>query len=170
MVYSKYGPLLERLRYVASHPPELPIPWATRNGTGSYNSASVPTEGTYSRSPLYRAERKAVATLSTPWILYSSQDVENYSRAVLKRALPFFSRADWLVSFSYGPEGVATYLGGTVTIPLPVRQTTLLHELAHHLSGPASEHGPDFVQAYTHLLSQEMGPDFAKKLVDILQQ
>jgi hypothetical protein len=164
MVYSRYAPLVERLRWVASHPPELPVPWATRG-----DSSITPTEGAYQRSPLYRAERRMNNKIRTPWILYSLTDVLDYGSAVLSRAKGTYSRADFPVSFQQGPEGSASYLGGTIMLPLPVRQTTILHELAHHLTGSTSDHGQDFQDAYVFLLTQEMGQDTAQKLLDNLQ-
>jgi hypothetical protein len=167
MVFSKYGPLVERLRYVASHPPELPVPWASRDSSGG--PASTPSEGSYQRSPLYRAERRMNRGISTPWVLYSLEDVLNYGTAVLKRTEGIYSRASYPVSFRQGPEGSASYLGGTIMVPLPVRQTTILHELAHHLPGSSYDHSEVFQGAYVALLTQEMGEDTAKKLLVNLQ-
>lgn len=167
MVYSKYGPLIERLRYVASHPPELPVPWAARSSSSSGDS--TPSEGAYQRSPLYRAERRMNNRIRQPWILYNLDDVLSYATAVLKRTEGVYSRASFPVSFQQGPPGSASYLGGTIMLPLPVRQTTILHELAHHLTGSTSDHGQDFQNAYATLLLQEMGQDTAQKLLDNLQ-
>lgn len=167
MVYSRYAPLIARLRYVATHPPELPVPWASRDSSGG--PASTPTEGAYQRSPLYRAERRMNRAISSPWVLNSLEDVLNYGTAVLKRTEGIYSRATFPVSFRQGPEGSASYLGGTIMVPLPVRQTTILHELAHHLTGSSYDHSEAFQGAYITLLTQEMGEDTAKKLLDNLQ-
>jgi hypothetical protein len=167
MVYSKYGPLVERLRYVATHPPELPIPWAAR--TTSSRPDTTPTEGAYQRSPLYRAERRMNRAILTPWVLYSMEDVRDYGNAVLQRASGMYSRASYSAQYVQGAPGIALYQGGTVTVPLPVRQTTILHELAHHLTATTSEHGQDFQDAYAYLLTLEMGEAVARKLVDNLQ-
>jgi len=167
MVYSKYAPLIARLRYVATHPPELPVPWSAR--TGSSGPDTTPSEGSYQRSPLYRAERRMNRKISTPWVFHSLQEVLDYGAAVLKRTEGTYSRATFPVSFRQGPEGSASYLGGTIMVPLPVRQTTILHELAHHLTGSSYDHGADFQSAYVHLLTQEMGQDTAAKLLVNLQ-
>ena len=167
MVYSRYAPLIARLRWVASHPPELPVPWTTRSGTSGLDS--TPTEVGYARSPLYRAERRMNREISTPWVFYSLQDVLDYSTAVLQRAKGSYSRADFPVSFRQGQEGTASYLGGIIMVPIPVRQTTVLHELAHHLTGSSYDHAQPFQDAYVHLLTQEMGQDTATKLLVNLQ-
>lgn len=104
-----------------------------------------------------------------PWIFENLQDVLDYATAVLKRTEGTYSRASFPVSFRQGPEGSASYLGGIIMVPLPVRQTTILHELAHHLTGSTSDHGQDFQNAYVTLLLQEMGQDTAQKLLDNLQ-
>lgn len=164
MVYSRYGPLVERLQWLATHPPELPVPWSSRS-----SAASTPSEGAYQRSPLYRAERRMNNRIYQPWIFENLQDVLDYATAVLKRTEGVYSRASFPVSFRQGPEGSASYLGGIIMVPLPVRQTTILHELAHHLTGSTSDHGQDFQNAYVTLLLQEMGQDTAQKLLDNLQ-
>lgn len=168
MVYSKYGPLIERLRYVATHPPELPIPWAARNNTSGLPD-STPIEGAYSRSPMYRAERRMNRRILQPWIFTSLPTIREYTQGVLFRASGTYSRASFPVTFQQGPEGSATYLGGTVVLPLPVRQTTLLHELAHHLTPQDTGHREAFQGAYVFLLTQEMGESTARKLLDNLQ-
>lgn len=165
MVYSRYGPLIERLRWVASHPPELPVPWSARTS----GSSATPTEGAYQRSPLYRAERRMNNRIQQPWIFNTLPEVLDYAVAVLKRTEGIYSRATYPVSFRQGPEGSASYLGGIIMLPLPVRQTTILHELAHHLTGSSSGHGEDFQGAYVALLTQEMGESTAQKLLDNLQ-
>lgn len=167
MVYSRYAPLIARLRYVATHPPELPVPWASRTGASGLDS--TPSEGGYARSPLYRAERRMNREISTPWILQSLQEVLDYGTAVLKRMQGVYSRAEYPVSFRQGPDGSASYLGGTIMVPLPVRQTTVLHELAHHLTGSSYDHAQPFQDAYVALLTQEMGEDTANKLLVNLQ-
>jgi hypothetical protein len=87
---------------------------------------------------------------------------------VLQRAAGQYSRAVFPVQYVQGPPGSATYLAGTITVPIPVRQITVLHEVAHHLTGTTYTHGDEFVAAYTYILTQEMGDTIAKKLIDNL--
>lgn len=167
MVYSRYAPLIERLRWVASHPPELPVPWASR--TGASGPDLTPTEGAYARSPLYRAERRMNRTIKTPWILYSLEDVKAYGNAVLQRTSGQYSRASYPATYEQGGPGIALYQGGTLVVPIPVRQTTILHELAHHLTATTTDHGQDFQDAYVFLLNQEMGEKVSGALLGNLQ-
>lgn len=169
MVYSRYAPLIARLRQVANNPPELPVPWSTRSRSTFDLQDTTPTEGAYARSPLYRAERRMNLKILQPWILYGIEDVQAYTSAVLQRCAQQYSRAEFPVRVQQGPTGTASYLGGTITLPLPVRQTTILHELAHHLTATTGDHGQDFRDAYVALLTQEMSVDTAQKLLVNLQ-
>lgn len=56
----------------------------------------------------------------------------------------------------------------TRTIAIPdytnrwaMRETVILHELAHLSSSTGAAHGPEFVKAYTELLGRVMGPETA---------
>lgn len=110
-----------------------------------------------------------IRTIKSPWILYSLEDVKAYGNSVLQRTAGQYSRASYPASYVLGPPGTAIYQGGTVTVPIPVRQTTILHELAHHLTATTTDHGQDFQDAYIFLLNQEMGEKVANTLLGNLQ-
>ncbi len=119
----------------------------------------------YTRAPVYQAERRVRAGITTPWVFRNIVEVQLYGFAVLSRAVDY-DRASWPLSFEQGPDGRATYQSGVITTPIPVVQMTILHELAHHLTTSSdSEHGDNFVQAYVYLLRIEMGEDIAQKLL-----
>lgn len=54
--------------------------------------------------------------------------------------------------------------GGILAIPMngsrwALRETVVLHELAHHLTGAGHGHGPRFISNYIDLLTRIMGPE-----------
>lgn len=118
------------------------------------------------RSPVYRAERRVRASISQPYVLRSIIDVQMYGYGVLSRAWDY-SRHTWPVSFVESEPGRAQYQSGVISTPVPVQQITILHEIAHHLTGTA-DHSQTFIDAYVYLLRMEMGPDIAQKLLDEL--
>lgn len=123
----------------------------------------------YTRDPIYRAERRFNRKISTPFILREIEEMQIYADAVLQRAQEMYSRATWAVIVRKSDQqGLATHQSGIIQVPGPIRQVTLLHELAHHLVGAEQGHGQVFVDAFLFLIEQEMGADTRQKMVDEL--
>jgi hypothetical protein len=135
----------------------------------SLETSVTELETGYSRDPIYRAERRLNRKITSPYILRDINEMQDYVNAVLQRAYPQYSRATWQVTVRSGDTpGLATHQAGVIYVPGPIRQVTLLHELAHHLVGSDQGHNDIWIQAFLYLIDQEMGPDIKQKLLDEL--
>lgn len=138
-------------------------------GPALVSSTAYELETGYSRDSIYRAERRLNRRITTPYILREIPEMQTYANAVLQRAVPAYSRAAWPVTVRSGEHpGLATHQAGVILVPGPIRQVTLLHELAHHLVGSDEGHRQLFLDAFCFLLEQEMGADIKQKLLDEL--
>lgn len=69
-----------------------------------------------------------------------------------------------------GDTRVAHYRLGEIVVPdVPLRETAVLHELAHHFDKGGPVHGPKFANSYLFLVKTVMGPDVGQ-LMRILYQ
>lgn len=173
MGYDKLRPLRMQLRAGTKQaqgiPDLLPNP-----GSRRMMQRSVPMRGDapgpmkMTRNPLYRVERRIYFWYSDhpsmTWF-HSLEDAETYVRGVMVNYREAFSRVNWPLSFKQTNARGAWYLGGIITVPLPVQRMALLHELAHHLVGIESEHGPVFFDTYMTLIRVEIGDEIADRFV-----
>lgn len=60
-------------------------------------------------------------------------------------------------------QAKAHYQMGVIAIPeldrWAMRETVVLHELAHHIAGPSAAHGPDFRKEFANLFDKVLAPE-----------
>lgn len=103
------------------------------------------------------AQAFADTVLADPWLT----DVIGFPSPASVRVGP--------VEYDPSTGLVAWYLQASQVIGLTVygrQPATVLHELAHHLADPRSQHGAQFRMAFVLLVGRHLGTRLARELVD----
>jgi putative metallohydrolase (TIGR04338 family) len=120
------------------------------------------------RDPFYLAEIEARSTAKDRML--TGPEIQAYVNEVTAMSWPHWGPpATWPITIRILPTSAPYYNSGVITVPSPIRELIVLHEIAHQFAGvrTGGMHDLTFIRAFLDLIAGVRNPAQAEHFRDI---